>query len=42
MMFVVRAMFHDPKLNQYKIVFITDRTDLEKQLAIRRALSATA
>jgi type I restriction enzyme R subunit len=32
MMFVVRAMFHDPGLNQYKIVFITDRTDLEKQL----------
>ncbi|NPV75968.1 MAG: type I restriction endonuclease subunit R [Anaerolineae bacterium] len=32
MMFVVRAMFHDPNLNQYKIVFITDRTDLEKQL----------
>lgn len=32
MMFVVRAMFHDPSLNQYKIVFITDRTDLEKQL----------
>lgn len=32
MMFVVRAMFHDSSLNQYKIVFITDRTDLEKQL----------
>ncbi len=32
MMFVVRAMFHDTSLNQYKVVFITDRTDLEKQL----------
>lgn len=32
MIFVVRAMFHDPILNQYKIVFITDRTELEKQL----------
>ncbi len=32
MMFVVRAMFHDSSLNQYKVVFITDRTDLEKQL----------
>jgi type I restriction enzyme R subunit len=32
MMFVVRAMFHDSSLNKYKIVFITDRTDLEKQL----------
>jgi type I restriction enzyme R subunit len=32
MMFVVRAMFHDPDLNKFKVVFITDRTDLEKQL----------
>ncbi len=32
MMFVVRAMFHDASLNKYKVVFITDRTDLEKQL----------
>lgn len=32
MMFVVRAMFHDEDLNQYKVVFITDRTDLEGQL----------
>lgn len=32
MMFTVRAMYHDPHLNRYKVVFITDRTDLEKQL----------
>jgi type I restriction enzyme R subunit len=32
MMFVVRAMYHDSNLSKYKIVFITDRTDLEKQL----------
>lgn len=33
MMFVVRAMYHDPELSGYKVVFITDRTDLEKQLS---------
>ncbi len=32
MMFTVRAMYHDPRLNHYKVVLITDRTDLEKQL----------
>lgn len=32
MMFTARAVCHDPALSKYKIVFITDRTDLEKQL----------
>jgi len=32
MMYVVRAMFHDEELRKYKIVFITDRKDLERQL----------
>ena len=32
MMYVVRAMYHDTNLNQYKVVFITDRKDLERQL----------
>ena len=33
MMFVVRKMYRDPELASYKVVFITDRTDLEKQLS---------
>jgi len=32
MMFTVRAMYHDPELAKYKIVFVTDRKDLERQL----------
>jgi len=32
MMFTARAVSHDRELSKYKIVFITDRTDLEKQL----------
>lgn len=32
MMFVARAVYHDPKLSQFKVVFIADRTDLQKQL----------
>jgi len=32
MMFTVRAMYHDPELSKFKIVFVTDRKDLEKQL----------
>jgi type I restriction enzyme R subunit len=32
MMFTARAICHDRDLSKYKIVFITDRTDLEKQL----------
>jgi|Deesub1362B_J571_1020462.scaffolds.fasta_scaffold02639_2 type I restriction enzyme R subunit len=32
MMFTVRAMYHDPELANFKIVFVTDRRDLEKQL----------
>jgi type I restriction enzyme R subunit len=32
MMYVVRAMFHDEELRKYKVVFITDRKDLERQL----------
>lgn len=32
MMYLVRACYHDPELRGYKIVFITDRKDLQKQL----------
>jgi len=32
MMYVVRACYHDPELKDHKIVFITDRVDLQKQL----------
>jgi type I restriction enzyme R subunit len=32
MMFAVRKMYRDPELAKYKVVFITDRTNLEKQL----------
>lgn len=30
MMFTVRAMYHDPELSKFKVVFVTDRKDLEK------------
>lgn len=33
MMFMVREMYSDPKLSNWKIVFVTDRTQLEKQLS---------
>lgn len=33
MMFMVREMYRHPKLMQWKIVFVTDRTQLEEQLA---------
>jgi type I restriction enzyme R subunit len=33
MMFTVREMYHNPEFGNYKIVFITDRKDLEKQLS---------
>lgn len=33
MMFMVRAMYRDPHLCQWKVVFITDRTQLEGQLS---------
>lgn len=32
MMYTVRAMYCDPELKKFKIVFVTDRKDLEKQL----------
>jgi len=32
MMYTVRAMYRDPELKKFKIVFVTDRKDLEKQL----------
>jgi len=32
MMFVVRKMYRDDRLKKFKVVFVTDRTDLEKQL----------
>jgi type I restriction enzyme R subunit len=32
MLYTVRAMYHDDELRSYKIVFITDRKKLEKQL----------
>jgi len=32
MMFTVREMYHNPEFGNFKIVFITDRKDLERQL----------
>lgn len=32
MMFLVKEMYSHPKLNDYKIIFVTDRTQLEDQL----------
>ncbi len=32
MMFVARAVYHDSSLSKFKVVFITDRRDLQKQL----------
>ena len=32
MMYTVREVYHDPELSNFKIVFVTDRKDLEKQL----------
>ena len=39
MVFLVRAMRSDPALRAFKVVVITDRTDLEKQLAATAKLS---
>jgi len=33
MMFMVRAMYRHPSLQQWKVIFVTDRTQLEKQLS---------
>lgn len=33
MMFVARAVYHDPSLGKFKVVFITDRRDLQRQLS---------
>ena len=33
MMFMVREMYRHPELSQWKVVFITDRTQLEEQLS---------
>ena len=41
MMMAVRKMYRDRELSGYKTVFITDRTDLEKQLKGRPKASAT-
>ncbi|RZN65485.1 MAG: type I restriction endonuclease subunit R [Candidatus Methanoliparum thermophilum] len=32
MMFTVREMYHNPEFGNFKVVFITDRKDLERQL----------
>lgn len=39
MVFLVRAMRSDPLLRAFKVVVVTDRTDLEKQLAETAKLS---
>ena len=39
MVFLVRAMRSDPLLRAFKVVVVTDRTDLEKQLAATAKLS---
>ena len=33
MMFMVREMYRHPQLSQWKVIFVTDRTQLEQQLA---------
>jgi type I restriction enzyme, R subunit len=33
MMFMVREMYHHPELSRWKVVFVTDRTQLEEQLS---------
>ena len=33
MMFMVRAMYRHPRLQQWKVIFVTDRTQLEQQLS---------
>jgi type I restriction enzyme R subunit len=38
MMFLVREMKHHPELKKWKIVFVTDRTDLEQQLSATSAV----
>jgi type I restriction enzyme R subunit len=38
MMFLVREMKHHPELKKWKIVFVTDRTDLERQLSATSAV----
>lgn len=42
MVFLVRAMRTDPMLRAFKVVVITDRTDLEKQLSATAKLSGEA
>lgn len=39
MVFLVRAMRSDPQLRRFKVVVVTDRTDLEKQLYTTAQLS---
>lgn len=39
MVFLVRAMRSDPVLRAFKVVIVTDRTDLEKQLSATATLS---
>ncbi|PRY64802.1 type I restriction enzyme R subunit [Vreelandella songnenensis] len=39
MMFLVRRMRTDPALRRFKVVVVTDRTDLQKQLSATAALS---
>ena len=39
MVFLVRAMRSDPRLRAFKVVVVTDRTDLEKQLSETAKLS---
>ncbi len=34
MMFAVRELYHNPEFGNFKIVFITDRRDLERQLKV--------
>jgi type I restriction enzyme R subunit len=42
MVFLVRKMRMTPRLNQFKVVAVTDRTDLERQLRETAKLSAEA
>jgi type I restriction enzyme, R subunit len=39
MVFLVRKLRTDPQLRRFKVVMVTDRTDLEEQLSVTAALS---
>ena len=39
MVFVIRKLRTDPQLRRFKVMAVTDRTDLEQQLSLTAALT---